>query len=233
MDKLKIPMLSVIFIVKIIFLSLKKLFRHVYTMAYFRVKKDSYVNSYLVSFHSNFGKKVWVDQGVRIFKDVKIGDYTCINKDALLESGRIGKFCSIAANVAIGCGEHPLQYISTNVATYENTSFGLIDHVKGFGQKKDPPIIGNDVWIARDAIILRGVNVGNGAVIAANAVVTKDVSPYAIVAGVPAKVINYRFEKDVIEKLQRTEWWDDEEFIEHEFRNTITDINEILSSIKK
>ncbi|MFN4318379.1 CatB-related O-acetyltransferase [Acinetobacter parvus] len=149
-----------------------------------------------------------------------MGDYTCINKNALVESGKIGKFCSIAANVTIGAGEHPLQYLSTNVATYENISFGLLNKPKGFIQKKQAPIIGNDVWIARGAVVLRGVNIGHGAVIASNSVVTKDVPPFAIVAGVPSKIIRYRFNEDTISEILNSSWWDDECFIKRYFRNS-------------
>lgn len=199
--------------------------------SYFKVYNDSYVNSSLVSFSACLGKKVWIDEGVRIFPDVEVGDYTCVNGDALLESGSIGKFCSIAANVAIGAGEHPLHFLSTNVATYENITFGLIDKKKRIEQKKRPPIIGNDVWIARDAIILRGVNIGNGAVIAANAVVTKDVPPYAIVAGSPAKIINFRFDEKTIDILQKSKWWENEKFYKNNLRNDKYNIYELLEEL--
>jgi len=116
----------------------------------------------------------------------------------------IGKFCSIASNVRIfGGGEHNTTLISTypfkkffqNVDTDPNVI------------SKGPTIIGNDVWIGMNAIILSGVTIGDGAVIGAGSVVTKEVPPYAIVAGNPAILIRNRFTEDQIEKLLRIKWW--------------------------
>jgi len=102
---------------------------------------------------------------------------------------------SVAYGVRIGLPEHPVNMVSTSPKIYRNIKSKDIKDVYF------PPIIGNDVWIGANAIILQGVTIGDGAVIAAGAVVTKDVPPYAIVGGVPAKVIKYRFSDDVILKL--------------------------------
>ena len=91
-----------------------------------------------------------------------------------------------------------------------------------------PVIIGNDVWIGRNAIIMDGVEIGSGAVVASGAIVTKDVPPYAIVGGVPAKVIRYRFDEQTIERLIESRWWDyPDEFIENELK--FDDIEQCLS----
>jgi acetyltransferase-like isoleucine patch superfamily enzyme len=135
----------------------------------------------------------------------------------LVESGRIGKFCSIAANVSIGMADHPLHHLSTHVATYEAPLFGLLRKSKPLDQPKPIPVIGNDVWIARGATILRGVIGGDGAVVAAGAVVTRDVPAFAIVAGNPARIIRYRFEEEDIQRILASKWWDDESFYTRQF----------------
>lgn len=118
----------------------------------------------------------------------------------------IGKYCSIALNVIMDCG---LNHNYNNITTYP---FNAI-HQK-YRQFNTHPTsrgdirIGNDVWIGRDAIIMSGVTVGDGAVIGARAMVTKDVEPYSIVVGVAAKHIKYRFDKDSIDFLVKTKWWD-------------------------
>ena len=129
----------------------------------------------------------------------------------------IGKFCSIASGTKIGIAGHPSNLLSTNSIFYLEKSLNpkLKNEIKYNPYSKIT--IGNDVWIGEKCLIMPGVNIGNGAIIAAHAVVTKDVPPYAIVGGVPAKVIKYRFSNDIIEKLQKICWWDmsDEEIISH------------------
>lgn len=116
----------------------------------------------------------------------------------------IGKFCSIAANVIIGASEHPLNYLSTSPFFY-NEALGFS---KGTCEIYLKPVhVGNDVWICDNVFIKGGVTIGDGAVLAAGAVVTKDVPPYAVVAGVPAKVLKYRFAPDIVQKLLELKWW--------------------------
>ena len=121
----------------------------------------------------------------------------------------IGNFTSIGVGVSLGCGRHPLNFLSTSPYIYADY----------LGYKKDtvshneyieycPPItIGNDVWIGDNVLIMNGITIGDGAIVGAHAVVTKDVPPYAIVGGVPAKIIRYRFDKLTIEKLLKSQWW--------------------------
>jgi tetrahydrodipicolinate N-succinyltransferase len=102
--------------------------------------------------------------------------------------------------------EHPVDYISTSPITYgRNNIFGRAFSWNDFGK---PPVVGNDVWIGSAAQVLQGVTIGDGSIIAAGAIVTKDVPPYAIVAGVPARIIRYRFEPSEIDILLRLKWWD-------------------------
>lgn len=150
------------------------------------------------------GCKIARDCDIR--KGVEILEHSYINRGSNVMSGKIGKYCSIGYNVDIGMFEHPLTMVSTSKEIYEGTD--------DWNELPSPPVIGNDVWIGSKATILQGVTVGNGAIIAAGAVVTKDVPSYAIVGGVPAKVIKYRFDEDTRKKLEDTKWWEkDEEWI--------------------
>ena len=128
----------------------------------------------------------------------------------LPEESSIGSFCSIGANVQIGHGEHPLNFLSTSSYFYLDCLGWKSSSVPSHNEfwKPKPVIIGNDVWIGDNVIIKNGITVGNGAVIGANSVITKDVPPYSIVAGVPAKIIRFRFTEDIICRLQKIKWWD-------------------------
>ncbi|GAB4149904.1 MAG: hypothetical protein Fur0041_22810 [Bacteroidia bacterium] len=118
----------------------------------------------------------------------------------------IGHFCSISFDVKIGLVSHPLNYVSTSPAMY-NTRRGIASKTIYNDQAAGHVSIGHDVLISAGAMILAGVKIGTGAVIGAGAVVNKDVPPYAIVAGVPAKIIRYRFDDATIQELLKSEWW--------------------------
>jgi acetyltransferase-like isoleucine patch superfamily enzyme len=120
----------------------------------------------------------------------------------------IGKFCSIAANVKIVLGaDHRMDWVST----YPFPALGKIwpeaDGIKGHPASKGDVVIGNDVWIAEGAVILSGVKIGDGAVIGSQAVVSKDVAPYEVVSGNPARFVKRRFDEDTIKKLLQIQWW--------------------------
>lgn len=154
----------------------------------------------------------------------KCGKYTFgINNDTVaveryLKS--VGSFCSINHTAAIGTwGNHPIDLVTTSNFIY-NPIWGFVDEFDTeLKDKYNPPIvIENDVWIGTNAIVLPGVTIQNGAIVGAGAVVTKDVPPYAIVGGVPAKIIRYRFEPNVIEDLLEIQWWNwDDEKIKANF----------------
>ena len=130
-----------------------------------------------------------------------------INKDRLL----IGKFCSIAcgAKFLFNSGNHKMASLSTYTFPlfFEEWDLEKENVAQAWDQKGDI-IIGNDVWIGYEAVILSGVTIGDGAVIGCRAVVTKDIPPYTIVGGVPAKPIRKRFDEETIKELQKIKWWD-------------------------
>jgi acetyltransferase-like isoleucine patch superfamily enzyme len=138
-----------------------------------------------------------------------ISSYSYIGKKSIIQNTTMGSFCSIASEVFIGLGKHPDDLFSTSTLFYriDNTlRIKLIDADYDF-KEYVPVEIGNDVWIGTRAIILDGVKIGHGAIVAAHAVVTRDVPPFAIVGGVPANIIRYRFHPDKIEKLLASKWW--------------------------
>lgn len=140
---------------------------------------------------------------------VKIGNYSYIGKGTIIHNTTIGKFCSISDFCVIGLPNHSLSTLSTSplfTKVHNGTKSVWVD--KDVPHEPVNVRIGNDVWIGYRVIIPSNVTIGNGAVIAAGAVVTKDVPPYAIVGGVPAKIIKYRFNKEVIEKLLELRFWD-------------------------
>ena len=154
-----------------------------------------------------------------------IGAFTSIGANVDINRVKsIGRFCSIADFVAIGLTEHPTNLISTSLiftndtfnwhekyhTLYEDEAYSKIKAdatAMNSGLNEFNTVIGNDVWIGYRAIILNGVTVGDGAIIGAGAVVTKNVEPYSIVAGVPARVIRKRFSDDLINKLLKLQWW--------------------------
>ena len=157
---------------------------------------------------TKFPKRIYLAAGAQLNETI-VGDYTRIRQFTTIHKTTIGKYCSISRNVRIGLAEHPTNLISTNSIFYRRQVNEIrSDWVRPIQFEERKQIdIGNDVWIGEFSSIKGGVKVGDGAVIAARALVTKDVPPYAIVAGIPAKVIKYRFNDEIINHLLKIKWW--------------------------
>jgi len=141
-------------------------------------------------------------------KSSTVGKYSRINPSCKLANTKVKNFTAIGRDTTIGLGSHPMNYISTQNIFYKKNNMNN-RWVKPIDYDKPTHIeIGNDVWIGVESMILDGVCVGDGAVIGARSVVTKDVPPYAIVVGAPAKIIKYRFTEDIIKRLLEIKWWD-------------------------
>lgn len=139
-----------------------------------------------------------------------LGRFTYVSGGARIVRAQIGAFCSIGPDVLVGgLASHPTHLFSTHPAFYSSKRQANYAFVDGnHWLEQDSVILGNDVWIGARAMILDGCKVGDGAIIAAGAVVTKDVHPYAIVGGIPARVLKMRLSEEVATKVQNTRWWD-------------------------
>ncbi|QPF90822.1 DapH/DapD/GlmU-related protein [Bradyrhizobium commune] len=139
-----------------------------------------------------------------------LGDYSYLGQGCIVGNAEIGRFCAVAAQVRIGAPNHPIGRPSLHRFTYCPEYYSETaqrDHTF-FAERRDHQVvIGNDVWIGHAVIVLPGVTVGDGAVLAAGAVVTRDVQPYTIVGGVPARQIRERFSRETAAKLAQVAWW--------------------------
>lgn len=162
----------------------------------------------LVDGRSEISPKARIYRNAHIINST-IGRYSYVGIGSWICETDMGAFCSIASNVNIGLGNHTMSLLSTSpIFTEKHNATGY----SWISESVAPPFrrvkIGNDVWIGYGAMILGGVNIGDGACIGAGAVVTKDVPPFAIVGGCPAKIIKYRFSPSTIERILDERWWD-------------------------
>jgi len=159
--------------------------------------------------NSLIGKSAKVNKFCRINKTV-LGDFSYIANGGRVNNAEVGKFCSIGPDVRIGLGKHPIRnFVSTHPAFYSQTNASGVSFAdRNTFVESERVIIGNDVWIGQGVIVCDGVHIGDGACVAAGAVVSKDVEPYALVGGVPARLIRYRFNTDTIDRLLELRWWD-------------------------
>ena len=155
---------------------------------------------------------IWTAIGARTsVQETTFGDYSYASNDCDIIYSKIGKFCSIASHVRINPGNHPLERAALHHFTYRSRYYDLHpeDDREFFNWRRNHTVIlGDDVWIGHGAILLPGVRIGTGGAVGAGAVVTRDVPPFTIVAGVPAKTIRRRVSPEVEAALMRVRWWD-------------------------
>lgn len=177
----------------------------------------------LIDCHTEIHSKSRIYPGSRILLS-NIGAFTYISYNSSIINSSIGRFCSIASGVNIGLATHRLDGVSTSPVFYSpNNALKISWSYKSFfDDSHKPVIIGNDVWIGTKAVIMGGVKIGDGAVIGACAVVTKDIPPYAICVGIPAKIVRYRFNPYDIAFLECIKWW---ELPEHILKQYIEQFN--------
>lgn len=154
---------------------------------------------------SRIGNHVEINRNCTLDKSV-MDSYSYINQNTILKNAEVGKFCCISWNVCLyGGSSH--NYLSPSMYTTYHWKKVFGSTVDTRCAEKSKTIVGNDVWIGNGAIVINGITIGDGAIIGAGAVVTKDVPPYCVVAGVPAKVIRKRFDDLTIERLLKIKWW--------------------------
>lgn len=158
---------------------------------------------------------------MHVYRDIAIGRYSFLRSGRIRYIDTIGRYTSIGPDVTIGEGEHPVTWLTSSPAVHDAKRFRYYPPeadskprtIKRHEGNIDPKTmqnatIGNDVWIGANALIRRGVTIGDGAIVAAGAFVNKDVEPYTIVGGLPAKVIGKRFSDEIIERLLELKWWE-------------------------
>lgn len=210
--------------------------RIVSSLIFSKKGRKKFRNSFLIEKEEE--EKTTYEKNQKLYnlgKHTYLGDRTVIWNS---EKTSIGKFCSIAIDVAIGAFKHPTKTLSMHPFVYTKYHESFSDdirlenpliHLKDIGWQK--VVIGNDVWIGAKATIMPGITIGDGAVVGSNAVVTRDVPPYAIVVGVPAKIIKYRFDEETIKDLLELKWWDyPEKFIK---TLPFEDINACIKLLKE
>lgn len=183
--------------------------------------------------HSNIDKTSVVNSGSSVINS-SFGKYSYCGYDCNIINCEVGAFVCMANNVNIGSAEHPMGWV---------TMSPVIQNVKRSGPKKrffhhglpksKRTYIGNDVWIGYGVIIKAGVKVGHGAVIGAGAVVTKDVEPYAVVGGVPAKILKYRFSNEIVKQLLNIKWWDFEESLLEKYSKYMNNPEEFIRNVNE
>ena len=201
-----------------------------------RSAKSAIVDSKDVFEGSNFiGKNA-------VVKDCQIGFASYVAYESHIEHCQIGKYCCIGPYVRTITGKHPIEFAAMHPFFYakknqigesyvDTTKYEEHDYIDN--EKHYQVFIGNDVWIGNGAKIMAGVHIGDGAVIAADALIVKDVEPYSIVGGVPAKLIKWRFSPEMIERFKKIKWWEYDESIIKKNAKLFENVEQMLEQFEK
>lgn len=195
----------------------------------YSLSKEPYIFPKAVIENSYFGEYTEIKNFAHI-SDSSIDDYSYVSEFTQIANSQIGKFSNIASNVRINPGFHPYEMPCQHHLLYRKEMYGFGQNDEAFFnyRKIQKVEIGHDTWIGHGAVVMPGIKVGNGAIIGSNAVVTKDVPPYAIVAGVSAKILKYRFSKEIINSLEKIAWWDWTHEVIFERIDDLKDIREFV-----
>jgi phosphonate metabolism protein (transferase hexapeptide repeat family) len=190
------------------------------------IHKDCLITNSELGEWTEIGEKSVIDQ-------TAIGDYTYLAGFNQVNYSRIGKFCSIATYVRLNPGNHPSNRVTQHHMTYRRQMFDLMDtDDEAFfaWRQTHQVVVGHDVWLGHNVCVMPGVNIGNGAVVGSGAIVTKDIEPYTINVGVPAKPIKRRFDKTIAAALEEIRWWD---WSNDMLKEKILDFNDIEAFVAK
>jgi len=187
----------------------------------------------IVDGESKIAKHVAIYDGVVIMNSF-ISEFTYIQSFSTVLNTKIGKFCSIAGGVRIGLSEHPLAFISTSPVFYDSSQFlpKVLTKAKNDYGKFTETVVESDVWIGQSAIIKSGVRIGVGSVIGAGSIVTKDIPPYTICAGNPARPIRKRFDEELCNLLVESKWWELNDSVLSEYASLFENPQEFINKLK-
>lgn len=175
---------------------------------------------------STLGRYTEIGEGCRV-QESSLGDYSYLTQNCQLWGADVGKFSNIAASVRLNATNHPIERATLHHFTYRAGDYfdDAEDETDFFAARRAKRVrVGHDTWIGHGVTVLPGVTIGNGAVIGSGAVVSKDVAPYTIVGGVPARPIRERFPREIGERMDRLAWWD---WPHERLRETLEDFRQL------
>lgn len=217
---------------------MKQIAKLLYYRIKYRKRNVKISNGCNIGFGTIFEGNNFLGRETMFYGNIGYGSYIGAN---CVFSGKIGRYCSIANNVNVVGGTHPTQsFVSTHPCFYSlltqsgftYVSENRFDEYK-YASDKYSVVVGNDVWLGYGCMIMSGVTIGDGAIVAAGAVVTKDVEPYSIVGGVPAKVIRNRFTEEQVDFLLEFKWWDKDKNWIKENVDEFSNIEKFMSTHRK
>ncbi len=198
------------------------------------LKKEPTIEFNCILKDCSFGEYVEIGSNNNIQETI-IDSYSYTSENCQIIDSNIGKFVNIASYVRLNPGQHPMHWASQHHMLYRRNIFGFgADDLSFFDWRREKKVrIGHDVWIGHNVTVMGGVTIGNGAVIGTGTIVTKNIPPYAIAVGNPAKVIKYRFDEIMIDKLEAMSWWNWEHETIHARIDDFSNIEQFIEKYSK